>query len=307
MRACARRPQRGMMLVAVMWAVAALALLAGALASTAKSELGGLAYLRGVALAEAHGDTAIAQAVLALKTATEPVKGIVETTIEVDGVAVAVRLVPVSGLIDLNIASEELLTALFSTGGGVSPEDALILARRVLDWRDPDNAVQELGAEDEAYVAAGTLARPRNDKFLVIEDLMQVLGMSYDVFERVRPYITVSSGIAGVDPSAAPAEVLTILAGGNQALGQSLAAGFAAGDPTLDQTGLDAKFIARGGRTQIRRAEARVPVGDGRTMTRVWWVDPQGATAGAPWRVLRREVPRIDAPPELPSPQEQER
>lgn len=291
-----------MMLVAVMWAVAALALLAGALASTAKSELGSLAYLRGAAMAEATGDSAIAAAVLALKTATEPVKGIAETSIDVDGMQVQVRLVPVSGLIDLNKASEELLTALFATGGGVSPDDALVLARRVLDWRDPDNAAQELGAEDEAYIAAGTLARPRNDKFMVPEDLMQVLGMSYDVFERVRPYITVDSGLAGVDPSAAPPEVLAVLAGGNQELGQSLAAAFAAGDPTVDQTGLDPKFVARGGRTQVRRAEARVPVGDGRTMTRTWWVDPNGAAAGAPWRVLRREPARVDAPPAPPPP-----
>lgn len=115
-----------------------------------------------------------------------------------------------AGKIDINAATEDLLLQLFLA---VDPADQQpeALVDRLIDFRDVDQDRRPLGAEDNDYRRAdlgyGTNDRP----FERTDELRRVLGVSADIFTRVRPLITVHSGQRGVDPDVAPAGVLAVL------------------------------------------------------------------------------------------------
>jgi general secretion pathway protein K len=95
------------------------------------------------------------------------------------------------------------------------PMDAALASRfaqRIMDWRDADDHPRPDGAEREAYVRAVAAAMPRNGEFAEVNELRQVLGMSDELFERVRRLVTVD-GSARVNVNAAPRAVLLALAG----------------------------------------------------------------------------------------------
>lgn len=274
--------QSGLALVAVLWMVAALSMLALGLAAVAKTEVRSAQGIRDRALTKALGDAGIQLAMLELRSVPENADGHRQFQYFLGGQEIAVSVVPASGLIDLNQASEELLAGLFAGTGEQEPDLAAELARRVVAWRTPGLLVE---AED--YAAAGVAFRPRGGPFEYPEDLLQVLGVGYPLYTRVRPLITVRGGGAGVAARAAPEDVLTLLVGGDR----DLAVGIAdrrAQDPATDFTGLDARFLGAGG-SSVYRVEASVHLG-GRTWRRVRWVDlGSGATVGLPWRSFRIE------------------
>jgi len=287
------RRQSGMVLVAVMWAIAALALLAAALAGAARGEIASLTVFRTQAQAEAIGDAAIQLALIQMKTAEGPPKGYETKEINFDDHPVSVRITPVGGLIDVNAAPEELLRDLFVYGAGLAPDAATTLAQRVIDWRDPDQTPLPFGAEDDAYAAAGVAARPRNEPATVPADLLQVLGMSYEVYARILPMITIESGQAIIDPGSAPPEVLAVLAHGDTGQANSISAALASGNPTADLTAIRGRFTAgRGVSASSKfRLQASVSMPDGRRLVRAWWVDTSSSTMGGPpWKVLRTEA-----------------
>jgi len=138
-----------------------------------------------------------------------------EVTLE--GHPVRVQVVPVTGLIDLNAAEEPLLTALMVVAGGVDAARASVLAQRILDWREPGDAPRQSGAKNAAYVAARSPFRTRGGPFEAPEDLLQVLGIDFDLYVKVRPLVTVHQrGSGRVSPSAAPLPVLRVLAQGDE-------------------------------------------------------------------------------------------
>jgi general secretion pathway protein K len=274
--------QAGIALVAVLWMVAALSVLALALATATKSELHTAQGVRARAEAAAIGDAAIQLAVLELRSTPEQQQNFAHFAYEFAGREVEVAMVPASGLVDLNQATEALLAALFTETGGEEPEFAAELARRVVNWRTPG-----LTEQDGDYAAAGVGYRTRGGPFQYPEDLLQVLGVSYPLYDRVRDLITVRGGSAGVAPQAASEDVLTLLAGGDRELAARIAAA-RTDDPTTDMTGLATQFLGGGG-AAVYRADARVQLG-GRGYRRTRWIDlGQGGADGTPWRSFRAE------------------
>lgn len=283
----------GLALVAVLWMTAALSLLVGGLLSLARAEVKA-AQVRGAAAeAIALGDAAIQLAVLDWRTATPPPDSLRRADYMLEGRVIAVRVVPATGYINLNAAPEPLLRALLTLGGGLDPAVAGVLAQHLIDWRDADDAALPEGAEAPAYAAANVAWRPRNGRLLVPEDLLQVLGFDFDLFERIRPYVTVWAGAAaGVNPLAAPPEVLAVLAGGNHALAGRIAAARDAGDRSMDLTALDPAFLDQGGVGSVLHVEAEVPVGELRALRGRWIVAAPDA-GGAPWQTLTAEPVRF--------------
>ncbi|MGB5145899.1 MAG: hypothetical protein WBN86_02105 [Porticoccaceae bacterium] len=262
--------------------VAALAVLALALAAATRAELHTAQGVRARAEATAIGDAAIQLAVLELRSTPEAQQRFTQVGYEFAGRTVAVDLVPASGLVDLNQATAELLTALFAGSGGEEPDVAARLAQRAVAWRTPG-----LTQEADEYAAAGVSFRPRGGPFEYPEDLLQVLGVSYPLYDRVRGLITVRGGGAGIAPQAASEDVLTLLAGGDRELAARIAS-TRADDPTTDMTGLAGQFLGGGG-ASVYRADARVQLGD-RSYRRTRWVDlGQGGADGTPWRSFRVE------------------
>jgi general secretion pathway protein K len=85
-----------------------------------------------------------------------------------------------AGRIDLNTADPDLLTAFFA-GNGWRETDARSMAARIVDWRDADDETGEGGAESREYAAAKLSYAPHNGPFESVDELRQVLGS-----ERIR-------------------------------------------------------------------------------------------------------------------------
>jgi general secretion pathway protein K len=118
------------------------------------------------------------------------------------------------GKIDLNFANERLLRALL-LGLNLQPGRADALVDAILDFRDGDTVKRPKGAEEAEYRAAGR-AGPKNAPFAATEELNQVLGIDAELAAQLAPFITAHSGKDGIDPIAAPRQLIEALRRGDQ-------------------------------------------------------------------------------------------
>ncbi|MDQ2667458.1 MAG: general secretion pathway protein GspK [Gemmatimonadota bacterium] len=119
--------------------------------------------------------------------------------------------------VQINRASEaeirRLLTAL--------PLDAGLadrLAQRIMDWRDADDFRRASGAERDEYLRNGARRLPTNADFGRVEDLLDVDGMTREIYTKLAPLVT-ALGTGQINVNAAPAIVLHSLPGlGDEAI-----------------------------------------------------------------------------------------
>ena len=130
--------------------------------------------------------------------------------IQVQDVLVEIQVTDERGKVDINAVDETTLTQLFQ-GHGLEGDNGLYLAAAVLDWADIDEMERANGAELPAYESAGLEVGPGNRPFLMIEELLQVLGMPWDLFKKIEPGLTVFSESGTPDPAYAPLEALLAL------------------------------------------------------------------------------------------------
>ncbi|SFR59945.1 general secretion pathway protein K [Marinobacter gudaonensis] len=126
---------------------------------------------------------------------------------EFEGVDLIIRIEDESGKLGLNRVSQEQLKKLF-VSAGAEEKQADSLADAVLDYRDADDLVRVHGAEQADYEAAGLMSGPRNAQFLVLDELLQVYGMNYQLYQKVAPALSVHSQNPTPDLRLAPREVL---------------------------------------------------------------------------------------------------
>ncbi|MDR0635276.1 MAG: general secretion pathway protein GspK [Azoarcus sp.] len=285
----------GFALIAVLWIVAALAVLVTSLLTISRGEMREAQLRLDSGRAVAIGDAAIQLAVLDWTRAQPPPDRLLRTHYTFDGVDIEVEIVPASGYIDLNNAPENLLQALFIHAAALAPAEALQLAQRIVDWRDSDEDPLPHGAEAGNYAAAGLGWRPRDDRFLVPEDLLQVLGIDFALFARIQPFITVwSSGGAGVNPMAAREPMLVVLSQGNGGEARRIAMARDAGDSAIDTTTLEQTFLRTGQVGNVLHVQASMPVDDGKRLAvRGRWVSLRADPDGTPWRTIRAEPVRF--------------
>jgi general secretion pathway protein K len=148
---------------------------------------------------------------------------------------VRITLQDEAGKIDLNLASDEILQGLFEAVG-LSPADAARMVDRVVDFRDPDDRRRPAGAEDPDYFAAGRMQGAKNAPFESVDELLQVLGMTREIYERVAPYLSVYSR-RQVEPLSASPLVLEVL--------RRVAPEVLARLRTAQQTGVGATLLIR--------------------------------------------------------------
>lgn len=290
-RASGRAPcEHGFAIVLVMWLVAGLTVLVSAMVGVNRSDLKGVFNQRLFAEHAALGDAAINITLASLLTDPigEAPLGLQAT---IGDKQIRVEAVISAAYVNLNLASEELLRDTLVFGGGLAPELAESIAQRIVDWRDPDDVALPGGAEEPAYEAAGTSFRPRNGPFESVEDLIQVLGVSLDLHDRLRNLFTTYGFAPGVDPRFAPEGVLKVLAAGNMSPVNALLNRRETDDPLMDMTEFDSRHIGTG-TPEILRLEAVREV-DGIRLSRVRWVDfSQMDHSGVPWRDLATEPVR---------------
>lgn len=89
---------------------------------------------------------------------------------------------------------------------------AIRLSQAIMDWRDVDTMPRPSGAERDAYVKEELLALPVNGPFREVEELLNVMGMTPEIYAEVRPYLT-TRGPGRVNVNTAPVPVLRSLPG----------------------------------------------------------------------------------------------
>jgi general secretion pathway protein K len=263
-----REYQRGIALISVLWITTLLAVIAASFASSARTQ-GQLARnMVENAKAEALADGAVHRAVLGIlemeperawRTDGRPYR------LDYGGGSVVVRVFDEDSKIDLNAAPAELLGGLFLLLG-LDEEQAETLADRIVDFRDEDDEPEPNGAEDPDYEEAGR-ADGALDRPLVTEaELRGVLGMSEELYGRLRPFVTVYSGAEGIDPTRASPDVLRAVPGMTPELADAIREVGPDGDPfeVIEDEGvfdLELYFVPSREIMFRVQAEARTPGG----------------------------------------------
>jgi general secretion pathway protein K len=92
------------------------------------------------------------------------------------------------------------------------------VADAVVDWLDNDENPRVGGAESSHYLGLPNPYRAKNDLFDTIGELRLVRGVTAEVFEKLLPFVTVSSS-GMVNINTAPKEVLMSLSAGTDFAG----------------------------------------------------------------------------------------
>ena len=210
--AAATASERGFVIVAVLWILAALAALATIFSVYLSNSAQALAVndtgLKAEALVSASLDLTTYQLLLAGDKA-RPEQG--SFRFRLDNAEVLVTFASEAARIDLNFASKEMLANLFAVLGA-DQQAAKQYADRIVGWRTrpPANAANE---EEALYGAAGLTYSPRQSLFTHVNELSLVLGLPPALVDRALPFVTVFNGSSSVDVLIAPPEIVAALPG----------------------------------------------------------------------------------------------
>jgi general secretion pathway protein K len=200
----------GFVIVAVLWMLAALSILATVYASYVISTATGVKNydenLKAEALVSA-GLELTAYRELSLPIRSRPTHG--QFSFQMDNAVVAVDYRSEASRIDLNVAPKNLLAGLFMALG-TRVEDADFYADRVIEWRSARHAQAGSGSIRNVDYPI------RGGKFPNPAELVSVRDLPPELIRRALPFITVYSGIAKVDILDAAPQVIAALPGMNR-------------------------------------------------------------------------------------------
>lgn len=197
----------GYVTLAVLLMSALLAAVVGGVMAVAKPALG-LTRIGADQLATGGlADGAVRAAAFLLLGGDQPPEKVDGLTLHLQGGEARLGAADEAGRIDLNAADPQLLEGLFVAVEGKSMTGQAFAAR-VVDWRDDDEDETNDGAEAAGYSDAGLSYVPPDRPFHSVEELKFLLELSAEDFAKLRPYLTVYSGAAGIDPMSAPRAVL---------------------------------------------------------------------------------------------------
>ena len=216
------RPSRGrvsrdgFILVAVLWILGGLAVLATIYTLYVVNAATGLQVTNDRIQADASVSAALeltAYYLDAEKPEERPTGGAFNFSL--GNASVSVDFVSEAARIDLNSAPQALLAGLFRTLGA-APDAADAYAARVVGWRSPavsTNVDLDPGKETTDYRNAGRRYDPRLAPFANVQELWLLLGLPPVMVERALGFVTVFSGMATVNVMDAAPEVVAALPG----------------------------------------------------------------------------------------------
>jgi general secretion pathway protein K len=201
------RRQRGIALVAALWFLILLSVLAASYAAATRGDIRLAGNAVATAAAQALADAAIHRVIAAMAAAgnTAPYR--------LDGTPYAwafgdgqVRFIieDESGKIDINEAEPETLAALFQVAGA-DARQARTLAEGIAVFRG------SLQPADEAAAVEDAGGQRNSNAFVLVDELIQVPGMTGDLFERVAPLVTVYTASPEPNRTVSSPEVLSVL------------------------------------------------------------------------------------------------
>lgn len=259
----------GMVLIAVLWIVAALSIAVTGLTRSIRQEAALMSASRSTVQAAAVGEAAIAIVLQQLAVARNPISSLQEVSVNFDQRVIPVQVMPLTGLIDVNAASPELLTQLFVHAANWPAAAAQALAQAIVAARDRKDSQ---GAPT---------------RFEATEDLLQVPGFGYALYAKVAGLVTTDTRGAGrVNPLAAPSGVLAVLANGDAAAAARIDSERKAGESGIDTTALPGNLVQNVPSRRVRMT-ARISMPDGSVVEVMRDVDRTlNRRDGAPWQVF---------------------
>lgn len=283
--------QGGIALVIVLWFSVLLAVVVGSFAIIARTEILQSRHLFDTTKAWYGAEAGLHRAVFELRNPDIGARWFADGRsyrVSFDDMELDIQVRDESGKIDINVADELILGQLFdSLGLEALQRDQLIDA--ILDWRDADDLVRLNGAEDDDYEAADYPYGAKNAPFDTVPELQQVLGMSYELYQRLQPAVTVYTGRARPDPAFAPLEVLRTFDG----MDEDLALEYIELREQITELGVPlpvlpdgTEAVARsGGYTYSIRSRATLPNGAWSELEAT--IRLGGAVNGRPFRIVR--------------------
>jgi general secretion pathway protein K len=207
-----RSRERGVAFILVLWVIAMLSILLGSFALIARTENLQSRHLFDTTQARYAAEAGLNLAVYELRKADPMERWVADGRPYRFGYGdaeIEIAITDDSGKIDINAAggNGDLLTNLFVTHG-VALDQAQALSDAVQDWIDSDDNTRPNGAEIAQYKAAGLPYGPKNAPFDTVSELQQVLGMTYDLYQKIEPAITIYSGRNSPNAGAANEDAL---------------------------------------------------------------------------------------------------
>jgi general secretion pathway protein K len=178
-------------LLIVLWWLVLLAFLATQLAATTRTAAMIASNLRDSASAEAAADGAVNEAIfqfLAHRWQADGTSHFISGTREV----VEVRIEDEGDRIDPNVAPRALMQALLGACGA-SPETAIELAAAIADWRSPDIFRSARTEKAAQYRIAQYNYLPPGTRFVSVDELGLVMGMTPELLACLKPHVSVYS------------------------------------------------------------------------------------------------------------------
>ncbi|MFN3421053.1 MAG: helix-hairpin-helix domain-containing protein [Armatimonadota bacterium] len=207
--------QKGFALVLVLGIMVLLAILAAGIAFSVRGELNVAAEFADQVQARYLAYAGLQRALSELSMDNPGVDGYLETWSELrsddegwefeDGIFI-VRVTDEAGKLNINTADRDTLVAFFTqiTGDSVQAEE---IADAIIDWRDPDDEPELLGAESDYYLNLSQPYRAKNAPFDSPFELLLVRGITRDIFygdpdlgtPPLTELVTVYSAVPNVD------------------------------------------------------------------------------------------------------------
>lgn len=261
---------RGFALILVMWIMALMAILLGGFALIARTENLEARHVFDMTTARYDAIAGLERAVFELRNPDMNARWVADGRgyeFPYEGALVHVEITNESGKIDLNIADATVLIPLFESVG-VDPGQAEALSDAIQDWRDADDMPRPHGAEAAQYAQAGLDYGPTNRPFQVVSEVQQVLGMTYEIYQRIEPAITVYANTRIPNAAFAPIEALRAIPGMTETLAEQIIATRQATPPGttgaisgLTLPGGTAVVATNGGLTYSIKSRATLPNG----------------------------------------------
>lgn len=283
--------QRGIALVLVLWVLILVTVATGAFAMMARMDQLEANQLLSGTQARLWAEAGLHLTAIALRDPDDETRLVADGRPYVqmlEGVQVEVSVTDERGKLDINAADESTLVTLL-LNNGLDQEPAELLAAAIMDWRDADDSERVNGAEWETYEAEGLLNRPGNRPFMMNEELLQVIGMSYSLYRQLEPGLSVHSRTPLPQIGFAPVEAMLALPDLTVDEARDFVAARHAQDreSLLDVTLPGGQSVVAQGRgvTYSIRVKATMPNG-------VWeqieaTIRLGGSPAGQPFRILR--------------------
>ncbi len=189
-----RSTERGVILIALLWILTALAVIAMSFSRESFVEVAAARNTRDGAIgyyaARAGFATTVFQLIqrrmfprvqqIELQGPVDPIDlGLVRG--KTGEGAYEVEIQDESGKINLNFVTEEQLRTLMEALG-IGRPDSDIMVDSILDWKDVDNLRRANGAEDDFYQSLNPPYKAKNGRFDTVEELLLVRGVTKEYF-----------------------------------------------------------------------------------------------------------------------------